>query len=114
MAELYIFYLGNDPTSFYKSHENRERRKVKKERKKWLNGCPVMYIPVMIRSEVSGSHIRNHKEYDSVLSHQWKRKKKSRKQNWLSVTLGFWEILEVRGVLVVLEETPRQSRKNSF
>lgn len=70
---------------------------------KWLNGLPVMYR--WLRLKTLGSHLRNQEECASVLSHQWKRKK-TRK------TLGFGEILEVPGVLVVQEEALRQSRKN--
>lgn len=70
---------------------------------KWLNGLPVMYR--WLRLKTLGSHLRNQEECASVLSHQWKRKK-TRK------TLGFGETLEVPGVLVVQEEALRQSRKN--
>lgn len=90
----------------------KEESQKGEERNGWMDSLWCVYL-WWLRIKSLGNHIRNYKEYASVLSHQWKRKKKNRIQDCLSVTLGFWEILEVPGGLVVLEETPRQSRKKS-
>lgn len=88
----------------------KEESQKGEERNGWMDSLWCVYL-WWLRIKSLGNHIRNYKEYASVLSHQWKRKKKNRIQDCLSVTLGFWEILEVPGGLVVLEKTPRQSRK---
>lgn len=90
----------------------KEESQKGEERNGWMDSLRCVYL-WWLRIKSLRNHIRNYKEYASVLSHQWKRRKKNRIQDCLSVTLGFWEILEVPGGLVVLEKTPRQSRKKN-